>query len=73
MRKSSDDKKEELPQCIFDIKFEKDLIKNTNNGKNNEKYEGKIGLWNAIIQQKNILDINMMSINKLVYYAYYLK
>ncbi|PKC08269.1 hypothetical protein RhiirA5_399401 [Rhizophagus irregularis] len=62
-KKDSDDKKEELPQCIFDIKFEKDLIKSTDNGKNSEKYEGKIRLWNAVIHQKNILDINMMSID----------
>ncbi|RGB40763.1 hypothetical protein C1646_811181 [Rhizophagus diaphanus] len=70
MRKSFDDekgsddkKKEELPQCIFDIKFEKNLVKSTDNGKNSEKYEGKIRLWNAVIHQKNILDINMMSID----------
>jgi hypothetical protein len=52
---------ESLPQCIFDIKFEKNLVKSNYNGKNNEKYEGKIGLYNAVINQKNILDINIMS------------
>ncbi|GBB93067.1 hypothetical protein RclHR1_02100016 [Rhizophagus clarus] len=63
MRKSSDDKEETLPQCVFDVKFEKHLVKSTSNGKNNEKYEGKIGLCNAVIRQRNILDINMMSLD----------
>jgi hypothetical protein len=69
VRKSPDGEEEEsLPQCIFDIKFEKNLVKSNYNGKNNEKYEGKFGLYNAVINQKNILDINTMSLDRLVLY-----
>ena len=70
MRKGSDDKEgDSLPQCAFDIQFEKDLVENDRGG-SDKKYEGRIGLWNATIRPRNVLDINMMSLDKLVLFIF---
>jgi hypothetical protein len=41
----------ETLSCVFDVQF---------------KDDGKIGLWNTTMDEKNILDINMSCLDKLV-------
>lgn len=48
--------------CAFDLE-----LRNGNESKH-KKYDGKIGLWSAIIHDRNVLDINMSCLAKLVLY-----
>ncbi|RIA83605.1 hypothetical protein C1645_880390 [Glomus cerebriforme] len=57
-RKTSDE--EGLPPCVFEVQFKKDIIEKDGG---NIKYDGKIGLWNVVIRPKNILDINLLSLD----------
>jgi hypothetical protein len=46
--------------CAFEVQLTND------NENKHKKFNGKIGLWSATIHERNVLDINMSCLDKLV-------
>ncbi len=56
IRSAKKGRKVESWPCAFEVQFKKD---------------GKVGLWKATIDEKNVLDINMSCLDKLVLFMLY--